>query len=101
MEHFFEDVEEETNNGQLDLLDGLDLQRFQAVQPCTAGPPHGCEEFYNSGTVEEFRQLEKWEDHCRHQLQGEVLRPDCLDENRKYPISFACSLLHEVRISHV
>ena len=49
--------------------------------------------------VEEFRQLEKWEYHCREQLQGEVLLPDCLDENMKYPISFACSLLDEVRIS--
>ena len=39
------------------LPDGLDFQRFQAVEMCTAGPPHCCEEFYDEITEEELKLL--------------------------------------------
>ena len=81
------------------VLDVLDLQRFRAVQLCTLGPPHSCEEYWYTHTEEENNIMDRWEDQCRSQLQaGERRRPDIkCDENGYYPFSFCCSMLSEIR----
>ena len=72
------------------------VERYRAVQLCTAGPPHCCRA---PATEEERKQLSEWEEKCWDQLSvGETLRSDIKrDENGKYPLSFMCSLLSEYR----
>ena len=83
---------------ETDHPDGLDLERYQAVQPCTVGLPHSCEDYWSTRTDEEFRQLLKW---VKRVFQGEDLRPDVKIsvENRdgSFHMGFACSLLREMR----
>ena len=84
---------------ETDHPDGLDLERYQAVQPCTVGLPHSCEDYWSTRTDEEFRQLLKW---VKRVFQGEDLRPDVKIsvENRdgSFHMGFACSLLREMRL---
>ena len=83
-----------------DLLDELDLQRWRAIQLCTLGPPHSCEEYWDTITDEEFNLYILWWDQSMDQLPaGErSRRPDIeKDENKQYPSSFNCPLLREIR----
>ena len=79
----------------------LDLERFQAVQLCSADPPHCCEEYWYTHTEEEGQQLIDWQALCLDQLQGVELRPDIertmLDEEEIFVYPFLCSLLRELR----
>ena len=75
-----------------------DLEMWREVQLCTASPPHSCEEFYNTGTEEEYEILEKWNTPSREQAGGSRRRPDLeCDEDGFYPHSFWCSLLQKIR----
>ena len=79
---------------------GLDLERLQAVQLCTVGPPHCCEEYYDNCTDEEGRQMDQWIDQCEDQIHTDSLRPDIeCDEDGALPYSFWCSILQELRRS--
>ena len=92
------DLSEDSSEESEDLLDGLDLPRLRAVQPCTTGPLC-CDEYLSTLTQEEWRQLERWEDHCQDQLMaGEELRPDLeREEDGIYPLSLTCSMLKTIR----
>ena len=94
-----EDLSEDEADGETvsltDLPDSWDLQRFQAVQRCTAEPPHNCEEFWNTRTVLENQLLKRWYEQSRDQLKkGEVLLLDTKCREDQY--SFLCSLLSTV-----
>ena len=96
----WEDLPDSSSESDSEDLLGLDLERYQALQPCSAGPPHCCKEyFWDTCTFEESELIVKWAHHCRAQLQaGEQLRPDIeRDENGKFIFPFHCSLLKELR----
>ena len=65
---------------------------------CTLSPPHNCENYYNTGTEEEYEVLERWETLSREQAGGERRRPDLqCDEEGFYPLPFWCALLQKIR----
>ena len=68
---------------------GVELQRFQAVQPCTVGPPHSCEDYLSNCTEAEDQQIDQWIDQSID--QSGYMHPD-FDP-------FLCSLLRELRRS--
>ena len=79
------------------VLDVLDLQRLRAVQLCTLGPPHGCEEYWHTHTDEEYNVILRWADQAGKSGRLDI---EC-DENGHYSrhgrLSFSCSLLREIR----
>ena len=78
---------------------------WREIQLCSAGPPHDCEEFYNTATEEELDIIEKWSNLSTEQADGTRRRPDLKpflsgqpgDKEGFYPPSFWCSALQKIR----
>ena len=100
--YYSSDSSSESESGDFseDLPDGLDLQRWRAIQLCTLCRccVHSCWKYWNTYTEKEHKLLLRWEERCMNQLQaGEKIRPDAEDDNGHYPSAFLCSLLREIR----
>ena len=76
-------------------LDGLTLERFLDIEPCSDVPPHSCREYWYTTTAEECQQIEKWLKQCGdHRTDIEWVR----EAGKEYPPDpFSCSLLRSLR----